>query len=396
MNKFLEKPIAILGGGNAGHSATADLSLAGYKVNFYEHPKFAQHFKPSLETKLIDIVEIQGQPGRTAQAKVHKVTVDIKEALVDAGLIFLLVPSFAHELFFEEMIPELKDGQVIVLWAANSGALRLRHLLRERRPGLKVTIYETDQPPCAARLLSDAGEGYYESTTVKRVGPPKIMVFRSAAGPWLGNPTEFYMDYPLVISALPAKDTEVALDDIRTLYPLFKPCKNVINVALCTPHHLIHPPLCILNTGRIEAIKEDFIILKDGHTPSVFAVQDAICKELDAIADAVGGNVTLPPSVPRSFVKYKTDFPSIYGKDGMKNRFVTEDVPFGSVPVSLFAKKFGIKTPLIDAFIYIASAINGEDYYNTGRNLEKLGIADVGMDKLLRIVNEEDLYEGIL
>lgn len=399
---MLDQPIAVLGGGNAGHAQAADLSLAGYKVNFYEHPKFTEHFRPTLETHEIDLVEIQGQPGRQAQAKIHKVTTDIKEALADVKLIFLIVPSFAHDFFFEEMIPELKDGQAVFVIAGNSGALRLRHLLRQKAPGPKVTIYETNQPPTAARLLSSSKngrrqEGYFEATVLgqKRIGPPQMMIFRSAHGPWLGQPEKFYMDYPLPISALPAKDTDFALKEWQTLYPLYFPVKNVLNVALVTPHHLIHPPLCILNTGRIEGIDEDFIILKDGHTPSVLKVQDAIVKELDEIVKAVGGDVFLPNSVPRSFIKYKTDFPSIYGKDGLKNRFVTEDTPYGSVPVSQIAKKFGIATPLIDAFIYLASAINDTDYWKTGRNLETLGLADLNKEQILKVVNNQDLYEGL-
>jgi opine dehydrogenase len=394
---MLDRPIAILGGGNAGHSQAADLTLGGFDVNFYEHPQFAGNFKPTLETQEIGIVEIQGQPGRTGKAKLHKVTTDMREALEDVKLIFVVIPSFAHDTFFEAMIPELKDGQVVVLEAANSGALRFRKLLREKAPGRDVTVYETNQPVCAARLLSKSKEGrrqegYYEAATGVRAGAPQLMIFRSAHGPWIGQPETFYMDYPLVYSALPATDSNVMAKEWKQLYPLYRPARNVINVALVTPHHLIHPPLVILNTGRIEAIEEDFIILKDGHTPSVLRVQDAICKELDQIVDAVGGDVYLPNSVPRSFVRYKTDFPSIYGKDGLKNRFVTEDVPYGSVPVSEFGRKFGVPTPLVDAFIDIASAINGVDYRSTGRNLESLGLAGLSGDAILKVVNDENLY----
>ena len=324
---MLNQPIAILGGGNSGHAQAADLSLGGYRVNFYEHPRFEKNFKRTLDTHEIDIVEIQGQPGRTGRAKIHKVTTDIKEALADVKLIFINMPSFAHDLFFNTMIPELKDGQVVVVLAGNSGALRLRHLLRQQGSRPKVTIYETQQPPTAARLLikTETGkrlEGYEETASLKLTVPPQLMIFRTAHGPWLGQPSKFYMDYPLVFSALPSKETGVALKEWKTLYPLYKPCKNVLNVALTTPHHLIHPPLVILNTGRIESIVEDFIILVDGHTPSVLKVQDAICKELDAIVDAIGGNVKLPNSVPRSFVKYKICllYTSPSPRDGLLSR----------------------------------------------------------------------------
>ncbi len=34
----MDQPIAILGGGNTGHTTAADISLGGHRVNFYERP----------------------------------------------------------------------------------------------------------------------------------------------------------------------------------------------------------------------------------------------------------------------------------------------------------------------------------------------------------------------
>ena len=39
--------VAVLGGGNGGHAVAAELSLAGYKVNFFELPQLRPASKRS-------------------------------------------------------------------------------------------------------------------------------------------------------------------------------------------------------------------------------------------------------------------------------------------------------------------------------------------------------------
>ncbi len=119
-------------------------------------------------------MEIHDQgTGRQEKARVHKVTTDIREAISDARLILVVIPSFAHELFFDAMVPYLKDGQVVCVLAGNSGALRLRKLLRQKAPGRKITIYETNTVPGGGRMMA----------------PAKVLARFWGFGPWLGSPS---------------------------------------------------------------------------------------------------------------------------------------------------------------------------------------------------------------
>jgi opine dehydrogenase len=63
----------------------------------------------------------------------------------------------------------------------------------------------------------------------------------------------------------------------------------------------------------------------------------------------------------------------------MKARYVTEDFPYGLVPVALLARQLGIAVPTINAVIEIASVVNQTNYREEGRSLEALGIA--GLDR---------------
>ena len=45
--------VAVLGGGNGGQAVAANLSLAGFKVNFFELPQFADSLERVLRTREI-------------------------------------------------------------------------------------------------------------------------------------------------------------------------------------------------------------------------------------------------------------------------------------------------------------------------------------------------------
>jgi hypothetical protein len=78
--------VAVLGGGNGGHAVAANLSLAGFKVNFFELPQFADSLERVFRTKEIRIegVSIDGT------AKLNLATADIQRAIKDAEVIFVI------------------------------------------------------------------------------------------------------------------------------------------------------------------------------------------------------------------------------------------------------------------------------------------------------------------
>ena len=79
---------------------------------------------------------------------------------------------------------------------------------------------------------------------------------------------------------------------------------------------------------------------------------------------------------------------NISGPSSVKARYITEDIPYGLVPVALLARKLGISTPTIDAVIHLASVINQTDYYSEGRSLEELGIAGLDRNELGKVLRD--------
>lgn len=359
---MLNQPIAVLGGGSGGHCMAADLTMAGYKVNFYKHPPLEDSFNVTLQTRTIELEGI-------GQARIHKVTMDIAEALSDVELIMVVIPSHVQELFFNTMVPHLRDGQIVTLFTGNFGSLRLSKLLSEKSPGRKIIIGETSTLPYGTRLT----------------GPAKISLFYEY-GRYNKPPGPFTLLY----SALPAKNTGMVLEKLRQLYPALCPVNNVIGAALSNPNIPMHPLGLLLNAGRIEYSEGNFYMSKEGITPSVLKAQSVLYDEIVSIGNTFGVETNAFP------VSLVDTISSLGGPDGIttnvigpkviKHRFITEDVAYGLVPMSELGKKGNVKTPLADAVIAIASVVCEEDYRKTGRTLESLGIANLSKQQIISLV----------
>jgi opine dehydrogenase len=61
-------------------------------------------------------------------------------------------------------------------------------------------------------------------------------------------------------------------------------------------------------------------------------------------------------------------------------------MPYGLVPMSQIGSKLGVATPLMNAFIDVASALIREDYRKTGRNLESMGLVGLSKEQILDIL----------
>jgi len=123
--------VAVLGGGNGGHAVAANLSLAGFKVNFFELPQFADSFEKVLRTKEIQIegVSIDGM------AKLNLATTDIQQAIKDAEVIFVITPAFGHKAMADVCAPFVQDGQMIVLMPGSGGSLEFINIFKQKNNG---------------------------------------------------------------------------------------------------------------------------------------------------------------------------------------------------------------------------------------------------------------------
>ena len=370
------RKIAVLGGGNGAHAMAADLSLAGHEVSMYELPRFKKNIEVALKRGEIEITGL----ARRGTAKLNRVTTNIQEAIKDAEFIMVVVPSFGHKAFAEVCAPYLGDGQTIVLWPGNMGSLEFARILKEEHVERDIVLAETSTLPYGCRLI----------------GPAQVDCMLLA--------TKFS------VAAFPAKNTEEVVKDLREIYPITEidglrmhqiiSGTNVVEVALSNPNPIIHPPATLLNAGRIEYSRGEFYLYREGITRSVQRVIRAVYEEILDVGKALGVNpIMYDEDAFRSTLSamaeiFQAPFDTagiiagVKGPFDMQDRYVTEDIPYGLVPVSQLGDLLTVPTPVIDTQITLLSVINQTNYWKEGRTLEKLGISKMSKEELQKFLME--------
>jgi len=357
--------VAILGGGNGGHAAAADLSLTGFKVNFFELPQFAEPFERVLRTREVRIEGVS----RDGVARVNLATTNIRQAIQEAEIIFVITPAFGHRTMAETCAPHVQDGQTIVVMPGSGGSLEFVRIFKQKKVKKEIAFAETCTLPYGARLK----------------GPGHVSVLIYAV--------------TLPTGVFPSRKTKEVIPKLKRFYPVITPAKDVLEAAVNNPNPIVHPAATLLSATRIEHSKGEFYLYAEGMTPSVARAFESLNKERLALCKAMGYKLYHWDNL--EFKNYNlgeteeecrhrilnTSMDAAFGKDGiyagikmkgpenLKDRFVTEDVPYGMVLLSTLGDLLGIPTPTHDAVIQLASVINRTNYWKTGRGIDELGLS---------------------
>jgi len=193
------------------------------------------------------------------------------------------------------------------------------------------------------------------------------------------------------MAAWPARDNQAVVKAARLAYPTLTPTTHVLEVVLYNPNVLLHPIGVIFNLGRIEYSQGEFWMYKEGFTPSVIKLMQALEAEKLAMLQAL----ELEPMPYRAHYEYRygnqwEDFVAVSSKGpaSANTRYISEDIPIGMALWSSLGEALGIPTPTADALIHISSVIHDTDYRQGGRTLEKLGLAGLTADALNQYVME--------
>ena len=360
------KKIAILGGGNGAHTMAADLTLKGYEVTMCEAPEFKEGIIKTLERQAIDLIDAWGQ---RKTVKLNLVTTDFEVALNGVSYIMMAVPAFGTKTFFSRIIPYLEDGQTIVKWSANFSALVFAKLLKEKGINKDITLAEAHTLPWGCRLTEP--------------GTAKIMVWA----------------VKLLLATLPANNIDRVMEDVKEMYPVVAG-ENVLSTTLNNLNPIVHPIGTVMNAGWVDTMGEDFYLYRDGNTLSISRGIKGIFEEVSKVANAVGVKMLEYPEEDfwKKSAIMSTYFRAAFDKEGavakisgpesVKSRYITEDLPYGLVPIKKLAQQFNVSTPLIDAVIEFASVINRTNYIKEGISIKELGIEGLNKKELTKLLQE--------
>ncbi len=340
---------AVIGGGNSALTMAADLALHDVAVHLFEFPEYADSVAPFMETGMIEKYGSYGTRGRTGQARLALVTTDLDAALAGVELIVVAVPAYAHMAVFEALAGRLTDGQTVVISPGNWGAWRLRRVLDESGGAANVRVAETD----VCFHICRANEPF--------LGPSRVRVVLERSR--------------IRVAATPTRDTEAVVRQLAPIYPEVVAADNVVATSLGNDNIIGHGPLVLMNTGWLEYTAGDFMIYRDGLTPSVAKAIDAVRDERDAVAAAFGLEVaTATGDTYESYrnARWVRD-PCETGPPALTHRYLSEDMPYGLVPVAVLGGLVDIPTPCCHAMVTLSGIANEVDYWTEGLSLERLG-----------------------
>lgn len=395
-----DSPIAVLGGGAVGKTCAADCVLGGNKdVRLFELPEFFDQNLKNVAKTGITLGGIQkNQYGfkRTGKAFINLITSNISEAVKDAKLIIVAIPSVAHDIFFDKLVPVLEDGQIIHIIPDNYGSLKLRKKLRETGNTKKVIIGGWSSAPYGTRVEKEGGV--------------------QTSDMWL-----VYRAKTLRGAALPSTDQEVFLNSTKYLGCFDSITEGdgpvggntVLDIGFSNVNPVLHCPGTILGVGVMENWgriyggndKYTYSIYSHAYCESIAEVQYAFFLEEVALAEAIGVGIAKYPK--KNFLSRTSILgPEYMGDDcivpfdeqwetgyrtgpfSIQDRYVTEDVPVGCHLYHELGKKFGVETPVIDSMITLGSVMTGKDFYKTGITLDDLGIGHLDKESLLEYLNK--------
>ncbi len=72
----------------------------------------------------------------------------------------------------------------------------------------------------------------------------------------------------------------------------------------------------------------------------------------------------------------------------LNHRYLTEDVPMSLVPIASIGEMLGVPCPAIRTIITLANIMHECDYWETGRTVEKLGLAGLSLEQIRLLVLE--------
>ena len=363
------RKIAVLGAGNGGCAASADLTLRGFEVRLFSRSestiaKIAKHGE-------IELIEA----GVSKKAAPYFMSPHLPPVVQGVDLVIVAAPSIAHEYLAKNLASYLTDGQRILLNPGHTGgSLHFANLLNNLGCTADVKLCETVTLTYICRMPEPARVEIYRRTTNLRC------------------------------AAFPGKHTAELVKEIQEVFPNVVPAENVLETGFSNINAIMHPAGMLGNAGWIEKTGGDFLYYREGITPAIAAWIEEIDRERLEIVRMLGlkplrfvdifhqagltsEDARASGSIYRAINESEPN-KTIKSPPSLDHRYIKEDVGYGLVPMAEIGKLLGVKTPLMDALITLASTALGVDFRAEGLTLEKMGLAAVKADSLPKLLHD--------
>lgn len=364
--------ITICGCGNGAHACAALISNQGHDVNIYspiqkEIDRFIKAGNYKLDAILPDKSEIT--------TKLNIITSDASEVIPDSSIIFIIVPSFAHENVLRNISEYVSEDSLIVTIPTRSG-------------------FEFE----AANIL------------------PKCNIIGLQTLPWACRIEEFGKRVNIIgkkiemqAGSLPATISTILLYEVEKLLDIkFSIVKSMLTLTLGNVGQIIHPGIMYGIFGENGDVK-----FKENDIPLFYqSVDEDIAKILKILSDEIqdvtnklyeNNNEVVDPSevltieewILQSYgdqIQDKSSLAKMFSTNaayqGLKapvkkvegdlyvpdfrTRYVLEDIPYGLLIIKSIADIVDVKTPQIDKVVNTLGILAGENYMELYESANKI------------------------
>jgi opine dehydrogenase len=356
------RKVAIMGGGNGARAVAAELSITGHWVTLFEVEQFF-----SGVAAMARIGEIESEGEIEGSGPIH-VTSDLQEAVQDADVLIVVVPTMHHIDYAELLAPVLRDGMNVVLMPGSLGSLEFVEYLRRKGQLPDITVSDFAALPYATRIS----------------GVNRVHIFGRRKIVSMG--------------VFPADKSDRVMPIMEDLFPGIETMANVLEAGLSNPNPTLHCLGVLLSASRIEYSHGEFYYYEEGLTPHVCQAVEAIDQEKMEIGTALGFDLLSLRDTyykmgygPKgdsfwSVIRGVAALHGIKGPAHVDSRYLTEDVPIGLTIYSQLGRQLGVDTKLMESVINLVSALLGRDFAAEGRTLARCGIEGMSRDELFTYV----------
>jgi opine dehydrogenase len=361
--------VTILGAGSGASAAAVDLSIRGFDVTL------CSSYPADIKGRILSSsrrggVEYSGVLGEGSLA-LKTSTDEYAVASADVVMIVTLAQGYAY---YAERCSRLfrKDQLVFLNPAYLGGSLSFARTVRSKG-GERIRLCEFNNLPYICRLIA----------------PVHVRIFQKSR--------------LILFSSFPSDENEGNLQIIKELYPAITPVDSILETGMMNPNMVVHPAGMILNAGWIEASQGNFRFYNEGCTSSVSRMIEAVDEERMRICNALGvktmsiGEYYIQNGYSNSMSKRIHEVllasepnRNLQAPSTLDHRYITEDVPYGLVPLSCLGKIAKMASTTIDSLILLASRMIKRDFFNEGLTSEKMGISEMNVAQL-----RQYLHDGI-
>ncbi|MHA1192177.1 MAG: NAD/NADP octopine/nopaline dehydrogenase family protein [Promethearchaeota archaeon] len=359
----------VIGAGSGGRALAAYLSSRGHEIALYNRSY----------SRIADIKkygEIEAFGALEGCYPIDLATQNLKQAVNDANIIFVVTPASAHKSIAKRMAPFLKEGQIILLNPGRTfGAVEFHRIIEKKRGKLRVFIGETQTLLFTCRALEGNGV--------------KILKIKNSVN----------------FSTFPDKYVHHTYDILENVFPQLNPIDNYLEVTLNNIGMLLHPAISLFNAGMMDYGKT-FKFYNEGATSKVCQVLENVELEINKILSLLGlkqlkyhkwakeAYGIKASSIYEAIQKIEA-YKLINAPDQLITRYFTEDVPTGLVPISSLGAFLNVQTPTIESIIYLSGLLCGMDFKKMGRTIKGLDLFDYLINYLKQIEYEKEGLEKI-